>query len=159
MKRILIAALFAVACGGSSNEGGTNQQTGGTTQQPPPSLDSNFSGTWNGTTTLTFTGNQPSAYASRVVVAVSGTSATLADVCPDGSGTITVTGSGESASWSGTLNCPSIAFTNCAAVAFTYHTGSMALNGNGSLTVQGTGLAAGCGVTLNLTTTFVGTKG
>jgi hypothetical protein len=60
MKRILIAALFAVACGGSSNEGTNNQQTGGTTQQPPPTLDSNFSGTWNGTTTLTFTGNQPS---------------------------------------------------------------------------------------------------
>jgi hypothetical protein len=94
-----------------------------------------------------------------LVIAVSGGSATLADVCPDGSGTITVTGSGQSGSWGGTLNCPAIAFTNCAAVAFTYHTGSMALNGNGSLTVQGTGLAAGCGATLNLTTTFVGTKG
>jgi hypothetical protein len=56
MKRILIAALFAVACGGSSNEGGNNQQT-------TPALDANFSGTWNGTTTLTFTGNEPSAYA------------------------------------------------------------------------------------------------
>jgi hypothetical protein len=152
MKRILIAALFAVACGGSSNEGGNNQQT-------TPALDANFSGTWNGTTTLTFTGNEPSAYLSRLVIAVSGTSATLADLCPDGSGTVTVTGSGQGASWSGTLPCPSIAFTNCAAVAFTYHTGSMALNGNGSLTVQGTGTANGCGVTLNLTTTFVGTKG
>jgi hypothetical protein len=159
MKRILIAVLFAVACGGSSNEGGNNQQTGGTTQQPPPSLDSNFSGTWNGTTTLTFTGNQPSAYASRLVIAVSGGSATLADVCPDGSGTATVSGSGQSASWSGTLTCPAVQFTNCAAVAFTYQSATMTLSGNGSLTVQGTGLAAGCGVTLNLTTTFVGTKG
>lgn len=145
MRWILIA--LAMGCGGSGNTT--------TTQQP---LDSRFTGTWRGTTTLTFQGNPPSSFASALMLAASGQSLTVSSVCPDGSGSATASGGGTSAHWEGQFTCPPIQFTNCSSVALTYTSAAFSLNNNGTLTAQGVGSASGCNLTFPLTTTFTGTK-
>jgi hypothetical protein len=147
MKRFcLVGALsLALACGGSDSTG---------------SLDNAFAGTWNGTTTLTLAGYAPYSYASQLSVSVNGETATASNICPaigDGH-TLTVHGTGNSASWSGSLTCNPVQFTQCSSVVFTFHNASAVLNPSGSLSAQGSGSATGCGITLDFTFSFTGTK-
>jgi hypothetical protein len=102
MKRnpFIFVVAIALACGGSSNS---------------QDLDPAFSGQWTGPATLTISGETPQSYTARLVIAVSGQNATFSDVCLDGSGSLTIQGSGRSATWSGNYACPPVQFTNCSA--------------------------------------------
>ena len=76
---------------------------------PGAPLNSALAGTWTGPVTVNYFGNAAS-YTGHIVVAVSGNAASVAGVCPYGSGTLTATGSGNSATWSGELVCPAFGF-------------------------------------------------
>jgi len=139
--------LAALACGGG---GGSSSG----------SLDPAFAGTWSGTVTLSVTGSPSTSSASQLVVAVSGQSATISEVCPDGKGTgsVTAQGSGDSATWNGNVSCLAIPITGvCASVIITY-TSATAMLSNGTLNVLATGKAAGCGASSPVQVSFSGTK-
>lgn len=126
---------------------------------PGEPLNTALAGTWSGPVTLTYnSGGDSASYTGHIVVAVSGNSASVADVCPYGSGTLTATGSGNSATWSGNLVCPTLAFPGggCPSLVFTYQNATGTLNGT-TLTVVFTGTSAGCGNGA-LSLTFVGTQ-
>lgn len=137
----LSAALFvlAAACGGSS------------------ALDPALNGTWTGPTTFTVTGNAPQTGTGSLKVAVSGQNAVLSEICLDGTGSVTMPGSGNSASWTGSFDCPPVQFTNCAAVILTFKSATISLN-NATLTAQGSGTGAGCGATISFSLALTGTK-
>ncbi len=153
MIRLLVAvaaALVLSACG--SDDGGAAAPA------PVTPLNPAFSGTWTGTTTVSFPGVTPFSYSSLVVIAVSGQTATVSAICPDGSGSISAQGSGDSAQWRGSFTCPPLALDTCPAVTLTYQNASMTLNSNGTLTANGSGVATGCGISSPVTLTFNGTK-
>ena len=142
MRKILALSIAAAsACGGSS--GGN--------------LDPALGGTWNGNATLTLQGGSPQTFPGDLSLTVSGQDATMNGVCLDGSNSVTMHGSGKSASWQGTLACPPVQFTGCAVVTMTFQSASVSLNGT-TLTAQGAGSASGCGTTLGFTLGFSGTK-
>src|SRR5204863_3415910 len=91
-----------------------------------------------------------------VKVAVSGQNAAFTGVCLDQSGSVTAHGSGNSASWSGSLVCPAVQFT-CGPVVMTFQSASATLNGS-TMNVQGAGNAAGCGLSKGFTISLAGTK-
>ncbi len=137
--------LAALACGGG---GGSSSG----------SLDPAFAGTWSGTVTLSVSGSPSTSSASQLVVAVSGQSATISEVCPEGNGSVTAQGSGDSATWNGNVSCLAIPITGvCASVIITYTSATATLS-NGTLTVQATGKAAGCGASSPVQVSFSGTK-
>jgi len=141
MRKIIVLLIaVASACGGS---GGGN-------------LDPALGGTWSGTATLTLAGQQPQQFAGDLSVTVSGQNATM-NVCLDGSGPITMHGSGGSASWQGSMACAPVQFTGCAAVTMTFQSVSVSLNGS-TLTAQSAGSLSGCGTTLGFTLGLTGTK-
>jgi len=158
LRTNLLACVFlalGAACGASlATDGG-----------PLPPLSVQLAGTWGGTANAVFslrgsnTGAHP--FDTAVFVTVSGTTATLTGLCPDGTGVLTVTGSGTTASGSSvppfsTWQCPAIVIADCQAVVFTYQTVEMTLTGPTRLRVTATGLASGCGSTYGLATTFDG---
>ncbi|MGO9830703.1 MAG: hypothetical protein ACLPJH_11230 [Myxococcaceae bacterium] len=114
--------------------------------------------------TLTYNSGLDAAnYTGHIVVTVSGNSASVAGVCPYGSGrltsgTLTAAGSGNSATWSGNLVCPAFGFPGggCPSLVFTYQNVTGTLDGT-TLTVVYTGTSAGCGGGA-LSMTFVGTQ-
>ncbi len=53
-------------------------------------------------------GNMVAYGQGQLVIAVSGHTAEITNVCPDYSGAVSATGSGDSATWSGTLACPAM---------------------------------------------------
>jgi sarcosine oxidase gamma subunit len=142
-RMLFLAAALMAACGGSSSSGSD--------------LDPGFSGTWTGPATLTISGQTPQSYTARLVIAAAGQTATFSDVCFDGSGSITIHGSGRSATWSGSYACPPVAFTNCSSVTETFQSASVVLNGK-ALSAQGSGTASGCGLTKDFTITMTGSK-
>jgi hypothetical protein len=81
----------------------------------------------------------------------------LSPVCIDGTGSITVSGSGDSISWSGTLICPGLG-EGCTA---TYSNAAATLSPDGK-TLQGTlsgTLSEACGFqTRDFSVSFTGTK-
>lgn len=128
---------------------------------PPQSaapLDPRFSGTWTGTTTVTSPGLSPVSYASALVVAAAGQTATVSEVCPGGGGSVTAQGSSDTARWSGRLTCAPVAFGGCGAVAVTFTEASLSLTASGTLNASGSGTADGCGISLPVTFSFAGTK-
>lgn len=149
MKRTI--AILAVL--GLSACGGPDESSGGSAPLNPA-----FSGLWTGTSTVSFTGLSPVSYSAVLNVAVAGQTATVALICPDGSGSVSATGSGDVAGWTGTLVCPAVAFGGCAAVTFVYQSATATLNANGSLTVVASGYGTGCSATRNGTNTFIGNK-
>ncbi len=158
MRRVyvLFALVCFVACGGSDN--GSNTDGGGGSTPVAP-LNPALGGTWNGTTVLTLAGADPIAYPSQLIVSVTGQSATAKHVCPlEGDpGTITLTGSGDAAFWSGTLACTPIQAAECQAFTFTFRNASAALNPGGTVSAHASGSGSGCGVSLDFTFSFVGT--
>jgi len=148
--RLLALAMGTTlaACGGSDSGGG-----GGSSLNPA------FGGTWTGVTTVTVTGLSPFTFPSTLGIAVSGSTATINNVCPDGSGTIVGQGSGNTVSWSGTLTCPPVAVAGvCPAVTATYTSATATLNDNGTLTSAAAATASGCLLTSPATLTFTGSK-
>ena len=141
--RIAIAGLLLVAlgCGGSSST----------------DLDSSMTGTWSGPGTVTITGSSPLSFDAQVRIAISGQTATLSGPCLDRSGSISLQGTGKSASWQGSYPCPAVQFSSCAAVTLTVQSASATLTGK-SLTAQETGTAAGCGSSSTFTVSMTGTK-
>jgi len=152
MNRLLAAvaaALVLAACG---------DDDGAAAPAPATPLNPAFSGTWTGTTTISAPGFAPLYYSSLLVIAVSGQTATVSAICPDGSGSISAQGSGDSAEWQGSFTCPPVALGTCPAITVTYQNASMTLNSNGTLTANGSGVASGCGFYSAVTLTFNGTK-
>lgn len=142
---VSILALAASACGGSA-------------PAPAASLNPALAGTWSGTTRLTL-GSSTFSESSTVTVTVSGQQGTLYPVCFDGTGTITATGSGDTASWSGTMPCPAVALGGCSSVVLTFvSAGANYLSLNDWLGASASGSATGCGVTQAATLTFLGSR-
>lgn len=142
MRNVLLGMVAALAaCGGSS---GSN-------------LDPALGGTWTGIGTLTLSGGSPQQFDATLTLAVSGQDLTMQRVCLDGSGSVTLHGSGDSASWQGSFPCPPIAFTNCSAVTLTFQSTSVSLSG-GTLSANGAGTAAGCGASTGFTVAMTGRK-
>jgi len=119
-------------------------------------LNTAMNGKWAGQATLTISGESPQTIPGGVQVAVSRQSATFTGVCLDNSGSVTAHGSGNSASWSGSLVCPAVQFT-CGPVVMTFQSASATLNGS-TMNVQGAGNAAGCGLSKGFTISLAGTK-
>jgi len=139
-KALTLAFLALCACGGSSNN----------------NLSSAFGKTWTGTTTVTIPGHNPSTSSGQLTVTVSGNSATVTNICPDGSGSVNATGSGNSATWSGTVTCTETA--NCGTLALAYNSASFTLSSdNKTLTADGSGTVSGCSQSATFAVHFVGT--
>lgn len=144
MRTAIILGAMLVACGGSQENGGAK-------------IDPALAGTWNGTTTVTIAGLQPSSFASSVTISVAGSTATVENVCPHGPSSLTASGSGESIAWAGAYVCPDASFVDCARVTFTLLSGSLTLGG-GALSGSANATGAGCGVSRAATFAFQGTK-
>ncbi len=145
---ITVVALFVLSgCGG---DGGGGDDSSG-------SLNPAFSGAWTGTATISFDGLSPVSYYAYLTISVSGGTATVAKLCPTGSGSLVVSGNDNYATWHGTLTCPPSAFRECDPITVVYQSGTATLSG-GALTVTATGYGTGCGVTRSATVTFIGTR-
>lgn len=136
---VAVALLFLAACGGSA-------------------LDAGFSGSWTGPTTVQMAASGSIAYDSKLVIAASGKSATVSDVCPGGEGTLTAEGSGKTLSWKGSHRCSPVSLGNCAAMTLLLETANATLNSSSSLTVTATGRISGCGLDQAATISFLGAK-
>lgn len=144
---VIAAALAISGCGGGSST------------EPLPDLNPALSGTWNGNTLVSVPGFPSSSYPSQLVIAASGRTATITKVCPDGTGTVVASGSGNTAAWSGSLACPPVAVSGCPSVTATLTSASGSLSADATtLTVRAAGTASGCSFTSNVTLGFVGTK-
>ena len=81
----------------------------------------------------------------------------MSSICYDGTGSLTLQGSGSSASWSGHLVCAPFAMSGCAAVTQSFTSISASLV-NGVLSGQGSGTLAGCGSSYPVTFTITATR-
>jgi hypothetical protein len=161
----LVAVLLLCACA--------------TTNLSMTPLEPELSGTWTGTATLALTGRSPVPYTVPIAIAVTGSTASVTNICPGtvhhesvrqssmrlptesartSSTSVNATGAGPSASWSGNLDCPKIELLGCAVMAISYTNVTMTLTGSNQLTVVVTGSAEGCGITYPLILSFVGAK-
>jgi hypothetical protein len=149
-----------------------------TTSVSEAPIEAQFAGTWTGTATLALTGKSPLPYTLALKVALSTTVATVGELCPGlvrheslrtgirvpteasrfASASVDMTGSGASASWSGTLECPRTGMSGCDSMGVTYTAATATLTGSNQLTVVATGNAEGCNVTYPVLLTFVGVK-
>ncbi len=147
--KVLLGWTLAVlcACGGAASpDGGTANE-----------LAAGFAGTWGGPMVTRFAIGGELNLASVVYVTVSGGSASLSGVCPDGSGPMAVSGSGTSASFSGSLACPNVAISGCDDLNITYSQALLSLVSATNLELTVTGVANGCGLTSEAVSTFSGT--
>jgi len=130
MRKVILGLVAVWLSCGSSNS-----------SQAP--LNAAFAGTWAGT--ITFSGTiTGSANAQLIISGVNGNSMQIGPLCPDGTGTVTATGSGNTASWSGSLACaPTSGLSNCPSAVLTFTSLSSALSGT---TLSGTadGNLSGC---------------
>src|SRR6267143_3330768 len=137
MKAAMIAVLAMVACCG--------------TQSSASAINPAFAGSWNVNASVTGAAFSPtnkgviSTYSSTLLITPSGASATVAHVCPDGSGTVTVNGTDNGPAGSGqSLNCPALALGNCASVVPTFTLVTVELLADGTLRALAAGVADGC---------------
>jgi hypothetical protein len=99
-------------------------------------------------------------YQTQLIVEVDGNSARVSHVCPDSTGSLTATGSGYSASWSGTMACPPVLFSNCSSVVVTYTNATVRFNlpsepqDTSTFDFYATGTAAGCDLSGNIDVDF-----
>jgi hypothetical protein len=120
----------------------------------PSPLDTALAGTWSVTSFVAIAGGNMVAYGQgELVIAVSGRTADVTNICPDYSGAMSATGSGDSAAWSGTLNCPATVITGCTSFTITNVSGTARLLGS-VLNVIAAGTGTGCGVTDQVYTAF-----
>jgi hypothetical protein len=146
MKPLLAVAVsvFLSACGGSTSP-----------------LSAAFAGTW--TTNLSVSGGtlgSEQGVAGELDITVSGSSATVAKVCLDGTGSLSFTGSGDSASYSGLYACGPATLGSCASAVVSYASGtaSVVVGSPDTLTIDLTGNVSGCGQSSALTAAFTGLK-
>ena len=139
-----VAVALAFACANSTSGGAV--------------LDPNLLGTWNGQSQLAVTGvaTYTAVSAEVVVLSVSGNTATLLDC---NNGTVTFTGSGDTATWSGSLTCPPTDVATCGEFTTNPTNNNLALVNNvlmltitGNVTYGGTG--GYCGKTYPFTREF-----
>lgn len=121
-------------------------------------LDENLNGSWGGVVVVKFDGLNPVAWDGSLVVATASDIARVANVCPDGSGYASISGSGRTAQWSGDLSCPPFAGGGCSAITLTLQQGTLSLQEDGKLSVTSSGSASGCGTTRGVTLAFTGSK-
>ena len=146
---IIAAALALSACGGG----------GGAEAPPAGDLNPAFGGTWTGNTVVTVPTFPSTTMPGTLDVVVSGRSATITRLCPDGSGSVVATGGGDTASWSGTLVCQPIPVGACPSVTATLTSATGTLGAGGTkLTVNGVGTVSGCAASLGATLVFTGAK-
>jgi len=137
MTRVLGALLLLVtSCGGLAPE---------------------FTKEWNGFATVAPSLGEPFSYPAQLKLTVTGNEATLDQVCPAGGASLTATGTGDNASWSGSLVCDGFIASGCTSVVLTYASVRAFLSPDRStLTVDGTGTMDLCGLTMSFTDSFVG---
>lgn len=122
-------------------------------------LNPAFVGVWTGPVVLTMGTGTYTGTVRLSVTLPSETTATLSPVCLDSTGSITATGSGDSASWAGTMVCPPVGIGQCAAVTLTLTSGKASLSSDGkTLSGQAFGTASGCSTNTNFSWTFTGVK-
>ena len=147
----LIVALAMTSCGGSSDSTSAPVDSGAP-------LDAGFAKTWSGDFSMTCAGLGTTVYPGvTATLAVSGNSLTALLACnPSGSTSVTATGSGKTATWTGTFSCPPTYQGTCYAWVFTRTSVTYTLNADGTLTATGVGSVSGCGVSTDCTTSFSG---
>ena len=140
MSRTIAAfALLVVACGSS---GGINPA---------------FGKRWKGPAMITGVGMLPLTYDAALTVDVLGETANVFEVCPDDSGQITVTGTGNTVQWTGKYQCAPIDMGGCV-VRITYTSAKATITDDGqSITVGANGDLSGCGIATGIRTSFSGT--
>ena len=122
-------------------------------------LNAAFSGLWTGPATLTMGSYTATETVQLTITLPSETTLTIAPVCPGNVGSITATGSGNSASWSGSQVCPAFAIGSCASVTVTLTSGTGSLSSDGkTLSAQESGTASGCSTNVNFSWSFSGVK-
>jgi hypothetical protein len=126
-------------------------------------LDPGFAGTWGGDLYFSYQ-RQQFIFPGPLVVSVTGDSAKLGRVCPDGTGSLAATGSGLAVTWSGSMTCNAAAIGSCSSVLMTYTSAgaslSLPMDGSGDPTILvfgGTGTGAGCGLSGPFTVSLFGT--
>ena len=90
----------------------------------------------------------------ELVITTSGSTADVANICPDYSAGVRAIGSGDSAAWSGTLACPATPIRylpNSFSMSYTSATVRLL---DSVLNVVATGTGTGCGVTSQAYTAF-----
>ena len=159
----LVAGLTLVAC--TTTPGGLSATA----------LETEMAGGWNGTATLALTGRAPIPYSTAIIITVVGATANVTKLCPGSvrqrqdmvrargavgsqGSSVDATGSGASASWSGTLTCPLVELSGCNLVAITYTNATVTLTGTNQVTIVGAGNAEACGTNYPVFLTFVGSK-
>jgi len=139
---MIAALLLCAACGGSPTAA--------------PALNPAFAGSWTVSASVTGPAFSPtgkgliSNYDGTLLLTTLGPTATVAHVCPDGSGTVTVNGTDNGpAGWDGgqSLICPAVALGNCASVVPTLTLVTVELLADGTLSALAAGVADGCGAT------------
>lgn len=130
-------------------------------QPPREDEEDELSGFWGGMATLNLERLAPITYVSRLVVNSAGSigsTATIANLCRDGSGSASITGEGGTAQWSGPVVCLPFAGGGCSAITVTLDHGTLSLEADGRLSVTGTGSSSGCGTTGWVALSFIGSK-
>jgi hypothetical protein len=127
-------------------------------------LTSEFAGAWGGIARALF--NWPNdlegsyGYATVMVITVGGNAASVSGFCPDGSGRMTLSGSGTAATYSGSLSCaPVVAYgsvESCEALVLSYTDATLTLTGHSTLKLIQKGTLTGCGSSANVETTVDG---
>ena len=152
MRFLIVMLASLAACGG--------------TQSSASAINPAFAGSWNVNASVTGAAFSPtnkgviSTYSSTLLITPSGASATVAHVCPDGSGTVTVNGTDNGPAGSAqNLSCPALALGNCASVVPTFTLVTVELLADGTLRALAAGVADGCGaVRVPVAVFFSGTR-
>lgn len=153
-KKTCCALALALAACGVKDPTATDPVDAG---PPPPALNAAMTGTWYGKATVQFENYMPSSYNAHIQVSVSGDSAAVLGVCPDGSGLLTGHGDKNTATWSGSHTCPPLSYTNCSAVSYTWETAEISYV-NGFIEAHLTGTSWGCSIAYRMTMDFTGAK-
>jgi hypothetical protein len=162
-----VALTLLSGCGGGGSPSDptvtaiTATDVGGAVENLNPA----FAGTWTGTSTIK-NANTLTLYISasntQQIVEVSGQNGTMKSICFDGKGSITATGTGNSAQWNGpALSCLPVNFgTAFGEVAITLTAASATLSDdNKTLTARAHGTATGLSsTTQDIIFEFTGTK-
>jgi len=117
------------------------------------SLDTRMNGAWQGNWTQWLDDSAGTSSLRQLTLSVTGETVTVSGICPDGSGSITAEGNGDTASWSGNSSCPPATVESCASGVLSFTLASVGLSvddmNDGDLDRLGFdafGSYSGCGV-------------
>lgn len=123
-----------------------------------PELAPELEGSWAGVSTATFGSAQPVSAQAGIGTGVAGDVLAVAGVCPSGSHSLSLRGSGDRAEWAGTYACPAVTVGDCANARVTLTSATAELLANGSLRLSLGGTAQLCTGGGKFSLTFVGTR-